>query len=168
MKKGSFWDFLYFVRVILFCVAIFLLQEYKVWVTAKLRPLTVAVTCIITALRHEQYRTSACCRCSEEAKISSIGNIHVLNLYNDCTLNCVRLCPSYCSNPEQCILGVALNRITVWRASEVQKELFKSVAIPHFKIHICVDKNLSITAFPSKDHFLHSLLQTKVTITAKP
>lgn len=71
-----------------------------------------------------------CCRCSEKAKKSLTGNARVLNLYNDCTLNYVRLCPSYCNNPEQCILGVALNRTTVWRASEVQKELFKPCLFP--------------------------------------
>lgn len=67
----------------LFCVGTFLLQEYKVWVTVKLRPLTVAVTCIIIALRREEYRTSVCCRCSERAKKGLTGNAHVLNLYND-------------------------------------------------------------------------------------
>jgi len=42
------------------------------------------------------------------------------------------------------------------------------VPVPDFKIHIQVDKNLSIAIFLNRDKFLHSLLQTKDLITAKP
>lgn len=54
MNDGSFWDFLCFVGVILFCVDIFLLQEYQEWVTVKLWPLEVAITGIIIASRHKE------------------------------------------------------------------------------------------------------------------
>lgn len=135
--------------------------------SVKLRPLTVGVTCIIIALRHKEYRTSVCCRYSEKAKKSLTGNARVLNWYNDCTLNCVRLCPTYCSNPEQCVLGVAMNRTTVWRASEVQKDLFKLCLFLISRYIYMLIKNYP-SQHLSANNFLHSLLQTKDLITAKP
>lgn len=89
-------------------------------------------------------------------------------LYNGCRLNCVTLCPSYCGNPEQYISGVALNRTTVWRASEVQERTLKTISDFRIHIHDFLDKNLPITTFPNKDHSLHSLLQNKDLSTAKP
>lgn len=109
--------------------------------------------CIIIALRRK-YRTPGCCRCLEKAKKSLPGNACVLDLYDGCTLNCVRLCPSYCGNPEQYVLGVALNRTTVWRASEVQKELLKLFLISGY-----TDMIFLIKMYPSQ-HFL-----TKITYT---
>lgn len=134
--------------------------------SVKLRPLTVDVTCITIASRHKECRTSVCwSRCSEEAKKSLTGNAHVLNFCDDCTLNCVRPCPTYYSNPEQCVF--AINRTTVWRASEVQKDLFKLCLFLISPYIYMLITNYPLQHF-SANNFLCSVLQTKDSITAKP
>lgn len=106
MNYSSFWDFLCFVGVITILCSSILITKVQGMDTVKLWPLTVSAACIIIGLRRK-YRTSEYCRCLEKAKKSLPGNACVLDWYDGCTLNCVRLCPSYCGNPEQYVLGVA-------------------------------------------------------------
>lgn len=154
VSYGSFWDFLCFVGVITILCSSILITKVQGMDTVKLWPFNgFCCLCIIIALRRK-YGTPGCCRCLEKAKKSLPGNACVLDLYDGCTLNCVRLCPSYCGNPEQYVLGVALNRTTVWRASEVQKELLKPFLISGY-----IGMIFLIKIYPSQ-HFL-----TKITYT---
>lgn len=150
VNYGRFWDFLYFVGVITILCSYILITKVQGKETFKLWPLTVSAACIIVALRCK-YRTSGSCS-SEKAKKSLPGNACVLDSYNCCTLNRITLWPSYCGNPEQYILGVALNRTTVWRASEVQKELLKLLLISGY---ICMIFLIKI--YPSQ-HFLTKII----------
>lgn len=102
-----------------------LLGEDEVWITANFMTFKNCCDLCCPSFEAEGVGLQRTVGTQRKAKKSLTGDARALNLYNVCTLNCARICPSYCNNPEQCSLGAALNRSTVWRASEVQKEVFK-------------------------------------------